>query len=68
LVVGVPLSTEGVEIIEPFQAFVSGEKGNGLEKDSKILFNYPMSIDKNLRLKKKLGLVSREVMEKAKVA
>lgn len=70
LIAVVPISTENIEIIEPFEVFINNTPETGLDYPSKIQFIYPMTIDKELRLvdKKRLGVVSREVMEKAKVA
>jgi len=70
LIAVVPITTDNVESIEPFEAYIDNTSENGLDHPSKIQFIYPMTIDKELRLvdKKCLGVTSREVMEKAKLA
>jgi len=49
--------TSNIENIYPFNVFL--EKGNGLEKDSKVLLNQIRTIDKK-RLMKRLGKVNAE--------
>jgi mRNA-degrading endonuclease toxin of MazEF toxin-antitoxin module len=70
LIAVAPISTENIEIIEPFEVFIQNTPETGLDYPSKIQFIYPMTIDKELRLVdgKRLGVVSKEVMEKAKLA
>lgn len=70
LIAVAPISTENVEIIEPFEVFIENTPETGLDYPSKVQFIYPMTIDKELRLVdgKRLGVVSKEVMEKIKVA
>jgi mRNA-degrading endonuclease toxin of MazEF toxin-antitoxin module len=70
LIAVAPISTENIEIIEPFEVFVDNAPETGLDRPSKIQFIYPMTIDKELRLVdgKRLGVVSKEVMQKAKTA
>ena len=61
------MTTEDVEIIEPFEVFVNNNRENGIDYPSKLQFNYPRTIDRE-RLKKHLGLANREIMEQAKMA
>ena len=70
LIAVAPITTENIEIIEPFEVFIKNTPETGLDYPSKIQFIYPMTIDKELRLVdgKRLGVVSKEVMEKAKLA
>lgn len=70
LIAVVPISTEDVENIGSFEVFIQNTPETGLDYPSKIQFIYPMTIDKGLRLvgKQRLGVASREVMEKSKVA
>jgi len=70
LIAVIPITTEDIENIGPFEVFIQNTPENGLDHPSKIQFIYPMTIDKELRLvdKKRLGVASREVMEKAKQA
>jgi mRNA-degrading endonuclease toxin of MazEF toxin-antitoxin module len=63
----VALTSKDIENIEPFEVFVKKTKETGIDKPSKLKFNYPQTIDRE-RLKEYLGLVSREIMEKAKDA
>jgi hypothetical protein len=64
----VPITTDDVENVGPFEVFIRNTSETGLDEPSKVQFIYPMTIDKELRLvdKKRLGIASREVMEKAK--
>jgi hypothetical protein len=70
LIAVVPISTEDVENIGSFEVFIQNTPETGLDYPSKIQFIYPMTIDKELRLvgRQRLGVVSREVMEKCKSA
>jgi mRNA-degrading endonuclease toxin of MazEF toxin-antitoxin module len=70
LIAVVPITTEDIENVEPFEVFVKNTKENGLDHPSKVQFIYPMTIDKELRLvdKRCLGIASREVMERSKSA
>ena len=63
----IPLTTEDIENIEPFEVFIKHTPETGLEEPSKLKFNYPRTIDKE-RLKEYLGIASRKVMEQAKKA
>lgn len=66
-IVIVALTTRDIKNIEPFEVFVEKTKENGIDKSSKLKFNYPQTIDRE-RLKEHLGTASREIMEKAKEA
>ena len=66
-IVIVSLTTKDIKNIEPFEVFVEKTKENGIDKSSKLKFNYPQTIDRE-RLKEYLGVASRKVMEKAKSA
>jgi hypothetical protein len=61
-------TTDDLENIQLFEVFVKNTPKNGLEEPSKIILNRPFTVFKELRLEKRLGVVSREVMEKVKVA
>ena len=67
LIAVVPITTDNVEIVEPFEVFIKNTPETGLDEPSKIQFIFPMTIDKELRLvdRKRLGVASKEVMEKA---
>ena len=66
-IVVVPITTEDIKQIEPFEVFVKNTKEAGLDYPSKVQFIYPFTVDRE-RLKEHLGKVSKEIMEKAKVA
>ena len=66
--VAAPLTTNNVEKVELFEVFIKNTPETGLDYPSKILLNYPFTLDKELRLEKKLGVVNKEIMEKAKKA
>jgi mRNA-degrading endonuclease toxin of MazEF toxin-antitoxin module len=67
-VVAAPLTTDNVENIELFEVFIKNAPETGLDYPSKILLNYLFTLDKELRFKKRLGVASKEVMEKVKKA
>ena len=56
-IVIIPLTTEDIESIEPFEVFVKNTEENGLDYPSKLQFNYPRTIDRT-RLEKYLGVLS----------
>jgi mRNA-degrading endonuclease toxin of MazEF toxin-antitoxin module len=62
-----PLSSQELEIIRPHELLIKKNKENGLDKDSKILFNRLLNIQKDNRLgDERIGILDKEVMEKAK--
>jgi len=67
LIAVVPITTDNVKTVEYFEVFIKNTPETGLDEPSKIQFIFPMTIDKELRLvdKKRLGVASKEVMEKA---
>ena len=68
LVAVVPLTTENVENVKSFEVFIKNTPKNGLDKPSKIVLNHPFTFSKELRLKKCLGVVGSEIMNKTKKA
>ena len=64
------LTTEDIENVELFEAFIENTPENGLDEPSKICCNYLHTVNKKLRLldKKRIGVASPEVMEKVKKA
>jgi len=64
----VPITTDDVANIQPFEVFIENSLETGLDESSKILGNYPHTIYKKLRLvgKERLGVVSPEIVEKVK--
>src|SRR5438128_10083844 len=61
-----PLSSKKLERIEPYELFIKRNKENGLDKDSKILFNRLRTIEKEDRLGDYIGVVDKEMMKEAK--
>ena len=68
LIAIVPMTTDNVKIVEPFEVFIENTPETGLDYPSKIQFIFPMTIDKELRLEKHLGVADEEIMERAKNA
>jgi mRNA-degrading endonuclease toxin of MazEF toxin-antitoxin module len=64
----VMMTTDGLENIQLFEVFIKNTPETGLDEPSKIILNHPFTVFRELRLEKRLGVVSREVMEKAKKA
>lgn len=65
-IIVVPLSSQGLEIIRPHELFIKKNKENGLDEDSKILFNRLRNIEKDTRLGDyRIGVVSKEIMKEA---
>jgi mRNA interferase MazF len=60
-----PLSSKELERIEPYEILIKRNKENGLEKNSKILFNRLRAIERENRLGEYVGVVSEEIMEEA---
>ncbi len=62
-----PLSSKKLEIIEPYELFIKRNKENGLDEDSKILFNRLRNIEKDTRLGDyRIGVVDKEIMKEVK--
>jgi hypothetical protein len=61
------LTTEDVEIIEPFEVYVENTLENGLDYPSKLQFNYPRTVDR-ARLKERLGVLNRKMIGKLRKA
>jgi mRNA-degrading endonuclease toxin of MazEF toxin-antitoxin module len=60
----VPLSSQGLEIIRPHELLIKKDKKNGLDKDSKILFNRLRNVEKDTRLgEKRIGILDKEIMK-----
>lgn len=68
LIVVAPITTKQVKIIEIFEVFVENVPETGLDKPSKVQLIYPLTIDKELRLVKRLGKVDRKIIEQVKNA
>jgi mRNA-degrading endonuclease toxin of MazEF toxin-antitoxin module len=60
----VPLSSKELEIIRPHELLIKKNKENGLDKDSKILFNRLRNVEKDTRLgDKRIGVLDKETMK-----
>ncbi len=66
-IVVIPMTTEAIEDIEPFEVFVKNTKETGLDYPSKLQFNYPRTIDR-VRLKEYLGVLNSKFIEEVKKA
>jgi len=62
------MTTDDLENIQLFEVFIKNTSETGLKEPSKIVLNHPFTIFRKLRLEKRLGIASREIMEKAKLA
>src|SRR6185369_10958898 len=67
-IVVVGLTTDEMEQIRTFEVFIKNTPETGLAEPSKICCNYIHTVNKNLRLvdKRRLGIASKEIMEKVK--
>lgn len=60
----VPLSSQGLEIIRPHELLIKKNKENGLDKDSKILFNRLRNIERDTRLgDERIGVLDKKTMK-----
>ena len=68
-IVAFTLTSDEIENVKSFEVYIKNSPKTGLDKPSKILCNYPFTIDKELRLEeRKLGTVDQEIMEKVRKA
>src|SRR3954469_3968317 len=58
-----PLTSDEVEIIRPFELLINVSKLNGLDQNSKILFNQAHSVDKYARCRKYLGQLETTLLK-----
>ena len=66
-IVVVPLSSQELERIRPHELLIKKNKENGLDEDSKILFNRLRNIEKETRLgDNRIGVVDKEIMKEVK--
>jgi mRNA interferase MazF len=66
-IIVVPLSSQELESIEPYEILIKRNKENGLDEDSKILFNRLRNIEKDTRLgDKRIGVVDEKIMKEVK--
>jgi mRNA-degrading endonuclease toxin of MazEF toxin-antitoxin module len=65
-IIVVPLSSQELKTIRPHELLIKKNKENGLDEDSKILFNRLRNIEKDTRLgEHRIGVVSKEIMKEA---
>ena len=65
-IIVVPLSSQELKSIKPYELLIKKNKENGLEADSKVLFNRLRNIEKETRLESYIGVLSKELMKEAK--
>ena len=66
-IIVVPLSSQELEKIRSYELLIKKNKENGLDEDSKILFNRLRNIERDTRLgDKRIGIVSKEIMKEVK--
>lgn len=58
-----PLSSKELERIRSYELFIKRNKENGLDEDSKILFNRLRAIEKEDRLGDYIGVLDKEIMK-----
>ena len=69
-IVVVGWTTDEMDRIRTFEVFIKNTPETGLKESSKICCNYLHTVNKKLRLvdKRRLGVASKEIMEKVRVA
>jgi len=66
-IIVIPLSSQELEVIRPHELLIKKNRENGLDEDSKILFNRLRNVEKATRLgDERIGVVSKEIMEEVK--
>ena len=63
-IIVIPLSSQELEKIRPHELLIKKNKENGLDEDSKILFNRLRNIEKYTRLgDERIGVLDKETMK-----
>jgi len=62
-IIVVPLSSQELEKIRSYELLIKRSKENGLDENSKVLFNRLRNIDKATRLGDYIGAVNKEIMK-----
>jgi len=62
-IIVVPLSSQELEKIRSYESLIKRSKENGLDENSKVLFNRLRNIDKATRLGDYIGEVNKEIMK-----
>ena len=65
-IIVVPLSSQELEKIRSYELLIKKNKENGLDEDSKILFNRLRAIEKEDRLGDYIGVLNQEIMKEVK--
>src|SRR5439155_8077947 len=66
-IIVVPLSSQELEKIRSYELLIKKNKENGLDEDSKILFNRLRNIERDTRLgDERIGIVDKEIMKEVK--
>jgi len=65
-IIVVPLSSKELEKIRSYELLIKRSKENGLDENSKVLFNRLRNIDKATRLGDYVGKVDKEIMKEVK--
>jgi|ERR1043166_4561132 mRNA interferase MazF len=66
-IIVVPLSSQELERIRSYELLIRKNKENGLDEDSKMLFNRLRNIEKDTRLgDKRIGMVDKEIIKEVK--
>src|SRR5438132_4528547 len=66
-IIVIPLSSQELEKIRPHELFIKKNKENGLDEDSKVLFNRLRNVEKDTRLGDyRIGVVDKEIMKEVK--
>ena len=66
-IIVIPLSSQELEVIRPHELLIKKNRENGLDEDSKILFNRLRNVEKDTRLGDyRIGVVSEEIMKEVK--
>ena len=61
-VIVAPLTTDDIDKVKLVEVFIKNTPETGLDYPSKILLNYPFTLDKDLRLEEKLGELTEAEM------
>lgn len=61
-IIVVPLSSKDLKKTHPHELLIKKNKENGLDEDSKTLFNRLRNIEKKLRLEGYIGVLDKETM------
>ena len=63
-IIVIPLSSQEIKNIRPHELLIKKNKENGLDEDSKILFNRLRNIEKDTRLGDyRIGVVDKEIIK-----